>query len=68
MVTRPLWLAGAALVAALAFAGSGPAMGVEPCKGAQLAGTFKVIPPTGSEFYFPDVGGRGAGSLFEVTP
>ncbi|HXD12306.1 MAG TPA: alpha-2-macroglobulin family protein, partial [Anaerolineales bacterium] len=31
-------------------------------------GTFKVIPPTASEFYFPDVGGRGAGSLFEVKP
>jgi cohesin domain-containing protein len=35
---------------------------------ASTAGTFKVIPPTASEFYFPDVGGRGAGSLFEVKP
>jgi len=33
---------------------------------ASTAGTFKVIPPTASEFYFPDVGGRGAGSVFEV--
>jgi uncharacterized protein YfaS (alpha-2-macroglobulin family) len=35
---------------------------------ASTAGTFKVIPPTASEFYFPDVGGRGAGSIFEVKP
>ena len=35
---------------------------------ASTAGTFQVIPPTASEFYFPDVGGRGAGSVFEVTP
>lgn len=35
---------------------------------ASTAGTFKVIPPTASEFYFPDVGGRGAGSLFTVMP
>jgi hypothetical protein len=33
---------------------------------ASTAGAFKVIPPTASEFYFPDVGGRGAGSLFTV--
>ena len=33
---------------------------------ASTAGVFKVIPPTASEFYFPDVGGRGAGSIFEV--
>lgn len=33
---------------------------------ASTAGTFKVIPPTASEFYFPDVGGRGAGSVFMV--
>jgi len=33
---------------------------------AGTAGTFKVIPPTASEFYFPDVGGRGAGSVFTV--
>lgn len=35
---------------------------------ASTAGIFKVIPPTASEFYFPDVGGRGAGSVFEVKP
>ena len=33
---------------------------------ASTAGTFKVIPTTASEFYFPDVAGRGAGSLFVV--
>ena len=33
---------------------------------ASTAGTFKVIPPTAAEFYFPDVGGRGAGSTFTV--
>ncbi|HEX7973685.1 MAG TPA: Ig-like domain-containing protein [Anaerolineales bacterium] len=30
-------------------------------------GTFRVIPPTAQEFYFPEVYGRGAGSLFTVT-
>jgi hypothetical protein len=35
---------------------------------ASTVGTYKVIPPTASEFYFPDVGGRGAGSEFMVTP
>jgi alpha-2-macroglobulin len=35
---------------------------------ASTAGTFNVIPSTASEFYFPDVGGRGAGSHFVVTP
>ena len=35
---------------------------------ASTAGMFKVIPPTAREFYFPDVGGRGAGGLFEVKP
>ena len=35
---------------------------------ASTAGTFNVIPPTASEFYFPDVGGRGAGSQFVVKP
>ena len=35
---------------------------------ASTAGTFQVIPPTASEFYFPDVGGRGAGSEFVVRP
>jgi len=33
---------------------------------ASTTGIFKVIPPTASEFYFPDVGGRGAGSVFIV--
>jgi uncharacterized protein YfaS (alpha-2-macroglobulin family) len=33
---------------------------------ASTIGTFKVIPPTAAEFYFPDVGGRGAGSTFTV--
>jgi len=32
------------------------------------AGVFRVIPTTAQEFYFPDVYGRGAGSLFTVTP
>ena len=31
-------------------------------------GVFQVIPPSGQEFYFPDVYGRGAGSSFEVLP
>ncbi len=35
---------------------------------ASTAGTFNVIPPTASEFYFPDVGGRGAGGKFVVKP
>ncbi len=35
---------------------------------ASTAGTFKVIPTTATEFYFPDVGGRGAGSVFVVKP
>lgn len=35
---------------------------------ASTAGTFQVIPPIASEFYFPDVGGRGAGSVFIVKP
>ncbi len=35
---------------------------------ASAVGTFKVIPPTASEVYFPDVGGRGAGSVFVVKP
>ncbi len=33
---------------------------------ASTAGTFKVIPPTAAEFYFPDVAGRGAGTVFTV--
>ena len=35
---------------------------------ASTAGTFKVMPPAAAEFYFPDVGGRGAGSVFVVKP
>ncbi len=35
---------------------------------ASTAGTYRVIPPNGQEFYFPEVFGRGAGSLFTVTP
>jgi uncharacterized protein YfaS (alpha-2-macroglobulin family) len=35
---------------------------------ASTPGSFRVIPPTAQEFYFPDVYGRGAGSLFTVTP
>ncbi|MBI5960953.1 MAG: alpha-2-macroglobulin, partial [Chloroflexi bacterium] len=32
-----------------------------------LAGEYNVIPPTGFEFYFPEVYGRGAGTLFTIT-
>jgi uncharacterized protein YfaS (alpha-2-macroglobulin family) len=35
---------------------------------ASSVGAFKVIPPTAAEFYFPDVAGRGAGSIFTVKP
>jgi hypothetical protein len=35
---------------------------------AGTAGTFNVIPTTASEFYFPDVYGRGDGSVFVVKP
>ncbi|MCB9452673.1 MAG: Ig-like domain-containing protein [Anaerolineaceae bacterium] len=35
---------------------------------AGLEGTYNVIPPTGQEFYFPEVYGRGAGSVFTVLP
>jgi alpha-2-macroglobulin len=35
---------------------------------AGLPGTYNVIPPTGYEFYFPEVNGRGAGSIFTVLP
>jgi hypothetical protein len=34
---------------------------------ATTPGTFRVIPPNGQEFYFPEVFGRGAGSLFTVN-
>ena len=33
---------------------------------AGLAGTYNVIPATGSEFYFPEVYGRSAGSTFTI--
>jgi hypothetical protein len=33
-----------------------------------LPGTYNVIPPTGYQFYFPEVYGRGAGSLFTIEP
>ncbi len=35
---------------------------------ASTPGSFQVIPPTAQEFYFPEVYGRGDGSLFTVTP
>ncbi|MBN8619000.1 MAG: alpha-2-macroglobulin, partial [Anaerolineae bacterium] len=35
---------------------------------AGMAGTFNVIPATGYEFYFPEVYGRSAGSIFTVLP
>jgi len=35
---------------------------------ASQVGTYRVIPPNGNEFYFPEVFGRGSGSLFTVTP
>jgi alpha-2-macroglobulin len=33
---------------------------------ATVAGVYKVIPTNGNEFYFPEVFGRGAGSVFTV--
>jgi uncharacterized protein YfaS (alpha-2-macroglobulin family) len=35
---------------------------------ASTIGIFRTIPPTGQEFYFPEVYGRGEGSLFTVMP
>jgi len=35
---------------------------------ASAAGTFNVIPTSAAEFYFPDVYGRGEGSVFVVEP
>ena len=32
-----------------------------------VEGTYNVIPPTGREFYLPEVYGRGAGSTFTVV-
>jgi hypothetical protein len=31
-------------------------------------GIFKTIPPVGEEFYFPEVYGRGEGSIFKIIP
>ncbi len=33
-----------------------------------MEGEYRVIPPTGYEFYFSEVYGRGAGSLFTILP
>jgi uncharacterized protein YfaS (alpha-2-macroglobulin family) len=35
---------------------------------AGTVGAFNVIPTTASEFYFPDVYGRGDGTVFVVKP
>jgi uncharacterized protein YfaS (alpha-2-macroglobulin family) len=35
---------------------------------ANTVGTFQVIPVTAQEFYFPDVAGRGDGTIFIVKP
>jgi uncharacterized protein YfaS (alpha-2-macroglobulin family) len=35
---------------------------------AGTAGSFQTIPPTAQEFYFPEVYGRGDGSIFVVKP
>ncbi len=35
---------------------------------AAIPGEYRVIPPTAQEFYFPEVYGRGAGTLFAVLP
>jgi uncharacterized protein YfaS (alpha-2-macroglobulin family) len=35
---------------------------------AAVPGEYRVIPPTAQEFYFPEVYGRGAGSIFAVLP
>ncbi|MEZ4642115.1 MAG: Ig-like domain-containing protein [Chloroflexota bacterium] len=35
---------------------------------ASTLGEFRTIPPTGQEFYFPEVYGRGAGMIFTVHP
>jgi uncharacterized protein YfaS (alpha-2-macroglobulin family) len=35
---------------------------------AGTVGAFRVIPTTAQEFYFPEVYGRGEGTLFTVTP
>jgi uncharacterized protein YfaS (alpha-2-macroglobulin family) len=34
---------------------------------ATVPGSYRVIPPNGNEFYFPEVFGRGAGSLFTIA-
>ncbi|MEA3351612.1 MAG: alpha-2-macroglobulin, partial [Chloroflexota bacterium] len=35
---------------------------------ASTPGQYHVIPPTAQEFYFPEVYGRGEGSIFTVAP
>jgi alpha-2-macroglobulin len=35
---------------------------------ASTVGDFQVIPTTAQEFYFPEVYGRAAGSVFKVVP
>ena len=35
---------------------------------ASLPGSYNVIPSQASEFYFPEVFGRGDGMVFEVRP
>lgn len=35
---------------------------------AGLPGVYNVIPPTGQAVYFPEIYGRGAGSVFTITP
>jgi uncharacterized protein YfaS (alpha-2-macroglobulin family) len=34
---------------------------------ASVPGTYNVIPMTAEQFYFPDVNGRSAGSVFTIT-
>jgi uncharacterized protein YfaS (alpha-2-macroglobulin family) len=34
---------------------------------ATVPGVYRVMPPTAQEQYFPEVYGRGAGSLFTVN-
>ncbi|MEL6150639.1 MAG: hypothetical protein AAFR56_13515, partial [Chloroflexota bacterium] len=35
---------------------------------ASVPGTYNVIPPTATEFYFPEIYGRGDGAVFTVLP
>ena len=34
---------------------------------ASLPGEFLTLPPTAYQMYFPEVWGRGAGSVFKIT-